>query len=68
MLAVGEPLCLSLHSATAYHVVCFLLGNSPASEFYVPTFRNALSVPSSWTGEVKQSNYRPGQTQRVPGS
>jgi multisubunit Na+/H+ antiporter MnhC subunit len=28
-------------------VVCFLLGNSPASEFYVPTFRNTLSVPSS---------------------
>ena len=28
-------------------VVCFLLGNSPASEFYIPTFRNALSVPSS---------------------
>ena len=28
-------------------VVCFLLGNSPASEFYMPTFRNILSVPSS---------------------
>jgi len=25
----------------------FLLGNSPASEFYMPTFRNTLSVPSS---------------------
>jgi len=24
------------------HVVCFLLGNSPASEFYIPTFRNTL--------------------------
>ena len=24
-------------------VVCFLLGNSPASEFYIPTFRNTLS-------------------------
>jgi len=29
------------------HVACFLLGNSPASEFYMPTFRNTLSVPSS---------------------
>jgi hypothetical protein len=29
------------------NVVCFLLGNSPASEFCVPTFRNTLSVPSS---------------------
>ena len=28
-------------------VVCFLLGNSPASEFYMPTFRNTFSVPSS---------------------
>jgi len=24
------------------NVVCFLLGNSPASEFYMPTFRNSL--------------------------
>jgi hypothetical protein len=28
-------------------VVCFLLGNSPASEFYMPMFRKTLSVPSS---------------------
>jgi len=28
-------------------VVCFLLGNSPASEFYMPKFRNTQSVPSS---------------------
>jgi len=24
------------------YVVCFLLGNSPASEFYMPKFRNTL--------------------------
>jgi len=24
------------------NVVCFILGNSPASEFYMPTFRNTL--------------------------
>jgi len=29
-------------------VVCFLMGNSPASEFCMPTFRNSLSVPSSY--------------------
>jgi hypothetical protein len=29
------------------NVVCFPLGNSPAFEFYMPTFRNTLSVPSS---------------------
>jgi hypothetical protein len=28
-------------------VVYFLLVNSPASEFYMPTFRNILSVSSS---------------------
>ena len=26
-----------------FTVVCFLLGNSPVSEFYMPTFRNTLS-------------------------
>jgi len=30
------------------NVVCFLLGNSSASEFYMPMFRNTLSVPSSY--------------------
>jgi hypothetical protein len=25
------------------NVVCFLLGNSPASEVYMPTFRNTLA-------------------------
>jgi hypothetical protein len=29
------------------NILCFLLGNSPASEVYMPTFRNTLSVPSS---------------------
>jgi len=27
------------------NVVRFLLGNSPASEFYMPTFQNRQSVP-----------------------
>jgi hypothetical protein len=31
-------------------VVRFLSGNSPASEVYMPTFRNTLSVPSSPAG------------------
>jgi len=30
------------------NAVCFLLGNSPTSEFYMLTFRNTLSVPSSY--------------------
>jgi hypothetical protein len=29
-------------------IVCFLLGNSPVSEFYMLMFRNTLSVPSSY--------------------
>jgi len=29
-------------------VALFPLGNSATSEFYVPTFRNTLSVPSSY--------------------
>ena len=33
-----------------YIVVCFLLGDSPASDLYMPTFRNTLSVPSSKAG------------------
>jgi hypothetical protein len=28
-------------------VECFILGNFPASEFYMSTFRNTLSVASS---------------------
>jgi hypothetical protein len=32
------------------NAVCFLSGNSPASEVYMPTFRNTLSVPSSQAG------------------
>jgi len=30
---------------TKISLVCFLLGDSPASEFYMPTFRNTLSAP-----------------------
>jgi len=30
------------------NVVCFLLDDSMTSEFYMPKFRNTLSVPSSW--------------------
>jgi hypothetical protein len=30
------------------NVVCFLLGDSPAPEFYMPTFRNRQCVPKCW--------------------
>jgi len=42
--AFKMPYCFMEHKR---HFVCCLLGNSPASEFYMPTFRNTLSVPSS---------------------
>jgi len=32
----------AFYSISTRVVVCFLLGNSPASEFYMPTFRNTL--------------------------
>jgi len=41
------PYILVSNFRLALNVVCFLLGNSPASEFYMPTFRNTLSVQSS---------------------
>jgi hypothetical protein len=37
------------------NVVCFLLGNSPASEFYMPRFRNTPSVPSSRSCRYEES-------------
>ena len=38
----------------ALNAVCFLLGNSPASELYMLLFRNTLSVPSSWVGRYEE--------------
>jgi hypothetical protein len=37
---------LKKNSANNFNVVFFLLGDFPASEFYVSTFRNTLSIPS----------------------
>ena len=38
------------------NVVCFLLGNSPASEFYMPTFRNTPPFPSSQAGRYEDGS------------
>jgi len=46
----GSKIILQDHCDSVVHlgsVVCFLLGNVPASGFYMPTFRNTLYVPSS---------------------
>jgi hypothetical protein len=36
------------------NLVCFLSGNSPASEFYMLMFQNTLSVPSSEAGRCEE--------------
>jgi hypothetical protein len=40
-------------------VVCFLLGSSPASEFYMPMFRNIPSVKYSNILKPSHSSYLP---------
>jgi hypothetical protein len=40
------PRFLKSNFTSVIYVVCFLLGNSPASQFYMPTFRNTLTLPS----------------------
>ena len=40
------------------NAVCFLLGNSPASEFYMPTFRNTLFHLHRQVG-MKYTAYKP---------
>jgi len=35
--------------------VCFLLSNFPASEFYMPTFRNTVPVPFSQVGRYEEA-------------
>jgi len=49
---ISEPsttlfLCLTSDFRRVLNDVFLLLGDSPESEFYVPTFRNILSVTSS---------------------
>ena len=42
----ASRVCLHSTDKDTY-VVFFLLGDNSASEFYMPTFQNTLSVPSS---------------------
>jgi hypothetical protein len=41
------------------YAVCFLLGDSPASEFYKPTFRNTLSVPETSAYKIQTPGNHP---------
>ena len=56
---------------------CFFLGNFPASESYMSTFRNTPSVPTSWNRECSETsaykiqtpgNYPQGSTQHTEDS
>jgi hypothetical protein len=40
-----------LHAFRKHLTKCFLLGNYPRSEFYMPTFWNTLAVPSSYASK-----------------
>jgi len=44
-----SPLFLISNFRRVLNVVFYLLSDSPLSEFYMPTFRNTLSLPSSHT-------------------
>ena len=47
IITMHGPINIKFNKPTFTQLVCFLLGNSPASEFYMPTFRNTLSGSSS---------------------
>jgi hypothetical protein len=59
-------MCLDSSTNTS-NVVCFLLGNSPASEFYMPTFRNTLFHLHRQVGMKNLQTYLPMEMeQKVP--
>jgi len=42
--------------------VFFLLGDSPASEFYMPTFRNRQSIPKTSAHKIRTPGNHPKET------
>jgi len=53
-----QPQVIARRRIRTKNAVCFLLGNSPASEFHMPTFRNTLYHLHRQVG-VKNSSYLP---------
>jgi hypothetical protein len=53
VLSIGTDFLIS-NIRPVLNVVYFLLGNFPASEFYMPTLRNTLSVPFSQAGSYEE--------------
>ena len=54
LLAINCAIFLISNFRLVLNVACFLLGNSPASEFYMLTFWNTLSVPSSYANRYEE--------------
>ena len=64
--SVIGPMALVSVSKKLRAVLCFLLGNSPASEFYMPTFRNTLFHLQRQVGMKKVLPAYGDRTDRVP--
>jgi len=52
-----RALIVNLLSTPSNFVVFVFLGDSPSSEFYVPTFRNNMSVLPSYVEQTDKKNY-----------
>jgi hypothetical protein len=63
----SRVLLISIFRRVLY-VVCFILRNFPASKFYMPTFRNTLSIPADGPDSVPKCRHikfrRRGITQK----
>jgi len=60
VLLFKNLIILDFKLSPCLNIVCILLGNSPASDCGLPTFRNPLSVPSSRAGCRVYSTSSPG--------
>ena len=55
--SVSNTECLvMLHQSNYMPLYCFLLGNSPVSEFYMPTFQNSLFHLHRQVGACRMSS------------
>ena len=55
--------CLISNFRRVLNVLCFLLGDSPTAEFYMPTFRNTLSPSFLMAQAISEPNLFPYNTQ-----
>jgi len=48
----SDQLIYATTTADKMKILCFLLGNFPASEFYMPTFRILIRVMNNWVDRL----------------